>query len=65
MTVQEFLETTTFEADDLIVIVTPTGLPFVVQGDNPTCNHKLANAQIAHHHTRKECERAYHRVHIA
>lgn len=64
MTVQEFLNTTTFEADDLIVIVTPTGLPFVLEGDNPTCNHELANAQIAHHHTRKECERTYYRVHI-
>lgn len=43
MTVQEFLNTTTFEADDIIIVVT----------------------QIVHHYTRKECERTYHRVHIA
>ena len=65
MTVQEFLNTTTFEADDIIIVVTPTGLPFVVHGDNPICNHKLANSQIVHHYTRKECECTYHRVHIA
>lgn len=65
MTVQEFLNTTTFDADDIIIVVTPTGLPFVVHGDNPVCNYKLANSQIAHHYKRKECERTYHRVHIA
>ncbi len=38
----------------------------VAHGDNPICNHKLANlAKLPIITNTKECERTYHRVHIA
>ena len=65
MTVQEFLNTTTFNQDDLIHIVHPTGLSLTLEGNDLECGDTLGQAQIIHHHTKNECDRTYHRINVA
>lgn len=65
MTVQEFLNTTTFNQDDLIHIVHPTGLSLTLEGNDFECGDALGQAQIIHHHTKNECDRTYHRINVA
>lgn len=65
MTVQEFLNSTTFTPDDLIHIVHPTGLSLTLEGTDLECGDTLGQAQIIHHYTRKECDRNYHRINVA